>query len=331
MTPRDLLPCIILAVLLAPAAEPLAGADAPANPPTPSAPSASAAAVAGAGAASEAASAPPTRELHFQLGTVTVGSNLATIKLPPDAKYLQASDARYVLEALWHNEPDPNVLGLINMPLPSSVAGGDDDEGGVSAVVSYESEIGHVKDDDAAGTNYDELLKDMQKQSSEAMPERKKQGYITYQLLGWAEPPHYDHSQHMLFWAENLKMEDDPAPQMNYKIRLLGARGVLEINYLQPTSHLTMVRAMAKALIPNVAYSKGNGYDDFKPGYDKVAAYGIAGLIAGGVLLKTGFFGLLLKLILPFIKLIIVGVVVMFSFIGRLLGFKKRFLARIWA
>src|SRR2546421_9236086 len=38
------------------------------------------------------------------------------------------------------------------------------------------------------------------------------------------------------------------------------------------------------------SFNEGNRYAEFNPGMDQAAAYGIAGLIAGGLLTKAGFF-----------------------------------------
>ena len=53
-----------------------------------------------------------------------------------------------------------------------------------------------------------------------------------------------------------------------------------------------------KASIPTVVempeFNQGSRYEDYIPGADKVAAYGIGGLIAGKVLSKAGLFALAL-------------------------------------
>ena len=68
-----------------------------------------------------------------------------------------------------------------------------------------------------------------------------------------------------------------------------------------------------------VAFNPGSTYAEFDPGIDKVAGYGIAGLIAGGLLAKAGFFKFLIALWKP----IALGVVVLVGAGGGLL--KKLF------
>jgi len=269
--------------------------------------------------------APVIRTLHWQSGSVTVGSNVATLTLPETVSYLQQDDARYVVETLFHNPPDPSTLGLISATAPGDKPAESDEDklNQIIAIVSYETSDGHIKDDDAKTTDFTKLLKNMQDSAKEEAPERRKQGYPGVELLGWAEPPHYDPSAHILYWAENVRFDNVPEPQLNYNIRLLGARGVLVINYIAPTAMLSEVASTAHDLLPHMSFNKGNGYTEFRPGFDKVAAYGIAGLIAGGVLFKTGLLAIIGKFLIAFIKPIMVGVFAVAATVGKLFKRKK--------
>jgi uncharacterized membrane-anchored protein len=51
-------------------------------------------------------------------------------------------------------------------------------------------------------------------------------------------------------------------------------------------------------------FNQGNTYAEFNPSVDEAAAYGLAGLIAGGVLAKAGFFKGLLAILLASKKLV---------------------------
>jgi uncharacterized membrane-anchored protein len=70
-------------------------------------------------------------------------------------------------------------------------------------------------------------------------------------------------------------------------------------------------------------FNPGNRYADFDAKTDKVAEYGLAALVAGGVAAKLGFFGKLFALLLAFKKLIIVGVAVAGTSLVKLFGRKK--------
>ena len=70
-----------------------------------------------------------------------------------------------------------------------------------------------------------------------------------------------------------------------------------------------------------VSFNQGHTYGDFNPSLDQSAAYTLAGLIAGGVLAKAGFFKALLIGILAFKKFVIVGALAAF---GAISAFAKR-------
>ncbi len=270
------------------------GADNPAPAPTqaPPAPAAAAGApgAAPAPAAADEAKAPtaPKVQLHYLSGTVTIPDQLATIALPKDYHYLEAKDARFVVEKLWGNPPDPSVLGLVIPPHQEDVFDW-------AIVVSYE-ESGYVKDDDAKSNDYAKILTDMQTSQHEANPERTKSGYPTLELLGWAESPQYDTATHKIFWAKRLQVEGSKVVTLNYDIRVLGRKGVLVLSAVAADSQLALVADSSKAVLATTAFSSGNRYEDFSASSgDKVAEYGIAGLITGAVLLKTGLLKVLIK------------------------------------
>jgi uncharacterized membrane-anchored protein len=62
---------------------------------------------------------------------------------------------------------------------------------------------------------------------------------------------------------------------------------------------------------------------DFDGKTDKVAAYGLAALVAGGVAAKAGFFKALWIGLLAAKKLIIVGAIGLFALVKRIFGKKE--------
>jgi uncharacterized membrane-anchored protein len=173
-------------------------------------------------------------------------------------------------------------------------------------VITYDKD-GHVKDDDADGIDYGKLLKEMQEGLEESNAERKKQGYRAMTLIGWAETPHYDKASHKLYWAKELQSEGDAHHGLNYNIRVLGREGVLVLNAVASIEQLGQIRTEMQKVTSFTNFTAGNRYADFNGSTDKVAEYGIAALVAGGVAAKLGFFGKLFALLLVFKKLIIVG------------------------
>jgi uncharacterized membrane-anchored protein len=184
------------------------------------------------------------------------------------------------------------------------------------------SEDGFVKDDDASKINYDELLKKMQAGIAENNKAREEHGYPTITLVGWAAPPHYDAATHKLYWAKQLKFGDEPNDTLNYSIRMLGRKGVLELNAVASVDQFATIDAQTPQILGMVDFKEGSRYADFDPKVDKVAKYGIATLVAGGALAAAAKLGLLKGLwifILAAKKFIIIGVIAVIAF------FKKMF------
>jgi uncharacterized membrane-anchored protein len=214
---------------------------------------------------------------------------------------------------VWGNPPDPSVLGLI-VPTRGLIA----DTWGI--VVTYEAE-GYVKDGDAASTDFGEVLKTLQDGCRDANPERKKAGYPGMELLGWAEPPHYDSATKKLFWCKRLKIEGSPVNTLNYDIRVLGRGGFLQLTAVAGEPELDTVRSGCQVVLTGTEFKAGQRYADYKDGVDKEAAYGIGGLVLGGVVAaKLIKGGILAKLAKP----LLVGAAAILAAAKRALGFGKK-------
>lgn len=251
--------------------------------------------------------------LNFQQGQVIVGDGLATLELGDSLHYLDASDSARLLAA-WGNPPGAETLGMI---FPRGVSPFADESWGV--VITYE-EDGHVEDEDAGDIDYDELLETMKEASEEANQERISQGYQAVHLVGWAEQPHYDAETKKLYWAKELDFGETPHT-LNYAIRVLGRKGVLQLNAVASITQLPKMRTEMPAVLGRIDFNEGNRYEDFDPDLDEVAAYGIGALVAGKVAAKVGLFKGLLALLLASKKLVIgLGVALLAGVKGLLSG-----------
>src|SRR3989344_7027492 len=97
--------------------------------------------------------------LDYKSGKILLKSDLATINVPAGFLFLEGKDARYILEDVWGNPEDTDILGIlvpegVNMLAAESWA----------IVYTYE-EDGHVEDDDAEDYDYNELLEEMKTQT----------------------------------------------------------------------------------------------------------------------------------------------------------------------
>jgi uncharacterized membrane-anchored protein len=256
--------------------------------------------------------------LDFKEGKITLPGSIATLNLPATFRYLSPKDAERVLVQGWGNPPGLATLGMI---VPANVSPVSRDGWGV--IVTYDKD-GHVKDDDADSIKYDKLLKEMQEGTLANNATRKEQGYPAMTLVGWAEAPRYDRASHKLYWAKLLRTEGDPQDGLNYNIRVLGREGVLVLNAVAGIDQLAAVKTEMQQVTAFTNFTDGNRYADFDSNTDKVAEYGIAALVAGGVAAKLGLFGKLLALIVAFKKLIVLGVIAFGSAIFKFFKREKK-------
>ena len=240
--------------------------------------------------------------LSFKEGKIELPGGIATLDLPPSFRYLSPGDAARLIEQGWGNPPGMTTLGMI---VPADLSPLSEEGWGV--VITYDKD-GHVKDGDADSIDYADLLKQMQEGMAEDNKERKELGYPAMSLVGWAEAPHYDKAQHKLYWAKELRTEGASANGLNYNIRVLGREGVLVLNAVAGIRQLDAVKKEMQDVTAFTNFNPGHRYADFDESTDKVAEYGIAALVAGGVAAKLGFFGKLLGLLVAFKKLIILAV-----------------------
>ena len=254
------------------------------------------------------------QSLQFRSGAIEVPQAKARFNLDADFRYLDQADARRVLEDMWGNPPDEDVLGMI-VPRSPGLA----DDGSWAVVVTY-ADDGYVSDEDASRIDYTKLLHEMQEQTREANPEREKAGYGTLQLVGWAVPPRYDGASNKLYWAKELEFNGHPNHSLNYDIRVLGRHGYLSLNAVSGMSELAQVREGMEKLLPMAEFEQGARYADHNPKTDKVAAYGVATLIGGGLAAKAGLFAKLGLLLAKFWKLLLIGVVALGGTVKKLFG-----------
>ena len=255
--------------------------------------------------------------LKFREGDIAVPKAHARFQLKPEFRYLEQADARRVLENLWGNPPDESVLGLIVPRKPDLLA---DDSWAV--VVTYSDE-GYVSDEDAAKIDYDKMLTEMKQSTREENSARKEAGYGTVELTGWAETPRYDAASKKLYWAKELAFNGEAQHTLNYDIRVLGRHGYLSLNAVAGMNDLSAVRQGMQELLPMAEFDAGARYADFDESTDKVAAYGVAALIGGGLAAKAGLFAKLGLVLAKFWKLLLIGVVALAGGVRKFFGKKE--------
>lgn len=238
------------------------------------------------------------QSFDYKTGVIYLEEGNAKLTVPFGFRYLNKEQSIYVLSVLWGNPADSSVLGML-VPENRSVL-----ESNGWAYTIYFDPMGYVKDDDADDIDYDDLLKEQQKEFEDENPQRIKDGYQPIKFIGWASTPFYDKNKKVLHWAKELKFGDDSLSTLNYNLRVLGKKGIYMLNAIASLPDMNEVKASIDKVITSIEFNEGDKYANFNPDIDNVAAWTIGGLVAGKILAKVGFFAIILK----FWKLIALGV-----------------------
>ena len=243
--------------------------------------------------------------LKFERGDFHIDEAGATLRVGAGFRYLDAPDARRVLEEFWGNPEDDTVLGMVVPETPGLM-----DAGSWAVVVTY-SDDGYISDEDAAEIDYAEIMSEMQEQSHASNEARREAGYPTVEMIGWATPPRYDAASKKIHWAKELAFEGNDGHTVNYDIRVLGRSGYLSLNAIGDMADLTAMESGLQRVIAFTDFDEGRRYADHNPATDKVATYGLAALVGGAIATKAGLFTKLAALLLAGKKLLIpLGIVV---------------------
>jgi len=236
----------------------------------------------------------------------------ATLALPEHFGFVPRKEAVPLMEAMG-NTVDEEFLGLV-YPL------GDGANTDWFVTLDY-SASGYVKDDDAKHWDADKLLQSLKDGTEEGNAERVKIGVPPLVVTRWIEPPAYDGNAHRLVWSAEAKRKDgaDNDPTVNYNTYLLGREGYVSLNLITSASTVAGDKAAAHALLDAMSFNSGKRYGDFNSSTDKVAAYGLAALVAGVAAKKLGLLAILAAMAVKFAKVIAVAVAGLFVGIKRML------------
>jgi uncharacterized membrane-anchored protein len=182
----------------------------------------------------------------------------------------------------------------------------------------YFDEMGYVKDDEKDKLDADALLKTIKAGNDKANEYRRQNGAAAINVIGWEIPPKYNPDTHNLESA--LRGESEGHIFLNYKVKLLGRRGVMDVILIVDPEELTATLPQFRDLLGGYAYQTGQTYAEYRQG-DKVAKYGLAALITGGaavVAVKTGLFAALVLFLKKGWKLVVVGVAAVAAWIKKL-------------
>jgi uncharacterized membrane-anchored protein len=225
---------------------------------------------------------------------------IAEVQVPQGYRATGGSGTQTLLRALG-NRPGPDDLATLMRS----------DTTAWFVVFSFE-DTGYIPDEEGDDLDADELLeaiKEGTKQSNAYRP-------VPLTVVGWERKPAYNPQTHNLEWA--IRFSSLGTPVVNFNVRVLGRAGVMSANLVVDPPDLEATLPEFRKLLAGFAYTKGNTYGEYRTG-DKLAEYGLKGLIAGGALAVAVKTGLLQK----FGKFILIGLVAIAAFLKKLFGGKS--------
>lgn len=241
--------------------------------------------------------------LKFQTGEIILKNGEVKITLTDKFRFIDAKDSKTVLVDIWGNPPE-SASGILGMLFPA-----DADILQTWAIPIEATDDGYVKDEEFDKVDFNKMKKELMEASVEASKERERRGFGKMILMDWAEPPHYERATHKLYWAKKYDIGNPQDFGLNYDIRILGRKGTLDLSVVGGMSQFDEIKAATPDILKMVEFQPGCRYEDFDAKTDKLATYGIAGLIAGGILTKGGLFKMLPLLIAKFWKIGLVAII----------------------
>ena len=228
----------------------------------------------------------------------------ATLTLSADYQFLGPQDTQRLLKDMG-NFPSGAELGLV------TASSGESEW----FVVIRFVDAGYVPDDEAADWDAEEMLASIKEGTEEANAKRREMGLPTLTVRGWEEKPHYDKGTNKVVWA--IAAESGRGTTVNYNTLALGRHGYMSMNLVADLSHLSALKPHAAGLLANLNFVEGKRYTDFNSTTDKVAAVGLAALVAGAAF-KSGLFAKLLVLLIAFKKVILLAGVAVIGWVWKI-------------
>jgi uncharacterized membrane-anchored protein len=183
------------------------------------------------------------------------------------------------------------------------------------------SDEGYVKDDEKIDAPA--LLKTLQQNTERGNEQRKSRGWSELRLVDWATPPVYNTATKRLEWATILDSKDGRA--VNFSTKILGRRGYTSVIMVTDPVNLQAAESRLDTVLTGYAFNAGESYADWRSG-DKVAKYGLAALIVGGVAAvaaKKGLFSVLAGFLAVAWKFLVAGAVAAMAWLRRLFAKKQ--------
>ncbi|HYK82158.1 MAG TPA: DUF2167 domain-containing protein [Gemmatimonadales bacterium] len=230
------------------------------------------------------------RSIRWTTGPATAAlGDEATLRVPAACGFSGAGGTKTFME-ITENPPTGDEVGMLLCREPHDTAFW-------FTIFEYDSS-GYVRDDEGQSLDAAAILERLREGNGEGNKARRARGWDTLTIRGWQIPPHYDQQTHNLTWSMIVAAQSG-AVSVNHSVRLLGRGGVMRVALVADPDQIATAVPAFNALLREYKFVPGKTYAEWHSG-DKVAAYGLTALIAGGagaVALKTGLLAKLGKLI----------------------------------
>ena len=195
--------------------------------------------------------------LKFHSGKLRFSDQSIRMKVPEGHFFIEPDQARFILENIWGNIPDEEVLGMIVRSdfVPSNI------NNDYSFVISY-APIGYVSSEKQKEFDHLELLNNIREQLQEANEKRLEQGFNALQVENWVMIPYFDDYKKALYWATELKVNGSDESLVNYNLRLLGKNGVLKINAVGTMDQLPAIKKVLPFILSQSEFMEGFRHSD---------------------------------------------------------------------
>jgi uncharacterized membrane-anchored protein len=242
-----------------------------------------------------------------------------TLAIPKEHGFFDATRAKEMLRKGGNKDVD-GVLGAV-IPLSESAKW---------AVILRFAGDGYIKDEESLDAK--EIFEAIQEGTEEMNELRKEQNIPALFVDGWFEEPRYEREKHHMVWGLNGHTVED-GPFVNYNTHVLGRKGYVSLNLVSEPATLAQDKLEVATLLANTRFKEGERYEDFKEGTDKVAEYGLAGLVLGGAglgaakLVKLGILAKFGKVILGVLiagkKAVVAVVVAIAAILRKIVGMRS--------
>jgi len=221
-------------------------------------------------------------------GTYDLPRSNSKVSFAAGRSMLIGADAQRIL-FLWNGRE-----------FPASEAVLYDDANDVFVVFAYIDE-GYVTDEDWSDVDPAAFLESIRKGTEAGNEDRAKYGIPAMHVRGWLSKPEYNADSHIATWAIESDVEDGVT--VNATALKLSRHGYEKLTWVGSGEQYKELGGFLDTAVADHAFDEGHRYADFKDG-DKVAAYGLAALVAAvaGAKLGKGIIATIIAFGLVFLK-----------------------------